>query len=71
MLLLATKYKASDATHDPEKLDHAAINKLSRMVERVLEMRYPNKDDLLEEAAKIIASRKKQQGLNSAVRDSP
>jgi len=56
-LLRATKFKGNDATHDVEALRVGDIHTLARMIRRGLEMRYPQKDDLLAEAAKIIGNR--------------
>ena len=56
-LLRATKFKGNDATHDVGELKVSDICTLARMVKRVLEMRYPQRDDLLAEAVKIIGSR--------------
>lgn len=57
VLLRATKFKGNDAAHDVEEIKLSDIHTLARMFRRVLEMRYPQRDDLLADAAKIIGNR--------------
>lgn len=64
-LLRATKFKGNDAVHGLDTLTGDQLELLSRLLARVLQMRYPDRD-LLAEAAKLIGGRHSRRARASA-----